>query len=241
MFEITVTVEESQESRPVSSLNLTMTIVAKSFFNRDASKVGKDLLGKVLRKKTGGIWLSVQIIETEAYYKHEKGSHASLGFTKNREALFMPPGTIYMYYARGGDSLNFSCRGAGNAVLIKSGIPYLPGAAPEMIRRMQTLNPIGKIRRLRPVNRLCSGQTLLCKSLGIKVPDWNRRVFDQDEFFLEDVGYCPEQIIRTTRLGIPIGRDDHLLFRFIDFSQKAYCTKNPLAMRNRQEFFLLTN
>ena len=32
----------------------------------------------------------------------------------------MPPGTIYIYYARGGDSLNVSCGGDGNAVLIKS-------------------------------------------------------------------------------------------------------------------------
>ncbi|MEE8479497.1 MAG: DNA-3-methyladenine glycosylase, partial [Candidatus Neomarinimicrobiota bacterium] len=84
-------------------------ILQQSFFNRDACKVAQSLLGKIIRKKFGANWLSAQIIETEAYYINEKGSHASLGFTEKRKALFMPPGTIYMYYARGKDSLNMSC------------------------------------------------------------------------------------------------------------------------------------
>ena len=95
-----------------------------SFYDRDAQVVARELLGKVIRHHCQGLWLSAMIVETEAYYLREKGSHASLGFTEKRKALFMAPATIYMYYARGGDSLNVSCRGAGNAVLIKAGCPY---------------------------------------------------------------------------------------------------------------------
>ncbi|MEQ8982608.1 MAG: DNA-3-methyladenine glycosylase, partial [Deltaproteobacteria bacterium] len=95
------------------------------FFDRDARTVAQALLGKVLRRRYGDLWLSAAIVETEAYYRREKGSHASLGRTPSREALFMPAGTIYMYYARGGDSLNVSCRGPGNAVLFKAGRPFL--------------------------------------------------------------------------------------------------------------------
>ena len=84
-------------------------------------------------------FFSARIIETEAYYINEKGSHASLGFTEKRRALFMPPGTIYMYYAHGGDSLNFSCQGDGNAVLIKSGYPA--SKDPTMLHKMRKLNP----------------------------------------------------------------------------------------------------
>ena len=51
----------------------------------------------------------------------------------------MPPGTIYMYYAHGGDSLNFSCQGDGNAVLIKSGYPA--SKDPTMLHKMRKLNP----------------------------------------------------------------------------------------------------
>ncbi|MDV3444008.1 DNA-3-methyladenine glycosylase, partial [Pseudomonas otitidis] len=36
-----------------------------------------------------GRWLSARIIETEAYYLAEKGSHASLGYTEKRRALFL--------------------------------------------------------------------------------------------------------------------------------------------------------
>jgi DNA-3-methyladenine glycosylase len=39
--------------------------------------------------------------------------------------LFLDGGHIYMYYARGGDSLNFSAQGPGNAVLIKSAYPWV--------------------------------------------------------------------------------------------------------------------
>ena len=94
-----------------------------TFFNRDAVCVAKELLGKVIYSKYNDLWLTAQIIETEAYYLNDKASHASLGFTEKRKALFMPTGTIYMYFSRGSDSLNISYHGEGNAVLIKSGYP----------------------------------------------------------------------------------------------------------------------
>ena len=90
------------------------------FFDRDAQLLARELLGKVIRHRVGDSWLSARIIETEAYYVAEKGSHASLGYTEKRKALFLDGGHIYMYYARGGDSLNFSAHGPGNAVLIKT-------------------------------------------------------------------------------------------------------------------------
>ncbi|MBF0289583.1 MAG: DNA-3-methyladenine glycosylase [SAR324 cluster bacterium] len=207
-----------------------------SFFDRDALLVAKELLGKIIRHCCQGIWLSAMIIETEAYYKKEKGSHASLGFTEKRKALFMEPGTIYMYYARGGDSLNFSCQGEGNAVLIKSCLVYCDEhTSSEMLPLMQKLNPQKNMNRPRPIHYLCSGQTLLCKSLGLKVTDWDQKYFDPERFFLEDIGYRPEKIIQTTRLGIPQGRDEHLMYRFIDYDKAAYCTSNPLRKKKWTE------
>src|SRR5690606_41305119 len=96
-----------------------------SFFDRDPAQLARELLGKVIRRRLDGLWLSARIIETEAYYLAEKGSHASLGYTVKRHPLFVEEGgTIYMYYARGCDSLNFSAAGAGNAVLIKLAHPW---------------------------------------------------------------------------------------------------------------------
>ena len=155
------------------------------FFNQDALVVAKQLLGKV-------------------------------GYTEKRKALFMPAGTIYMYYARGGDSLNVSVKGRGNAVLIKSALPYIDKNTPDnMLATMQQLNPAKNSNITRQPDKLCAGQTLLCKSLGLKVTDWDAKQFDPERFYIKDVGYKPNKIIQTTRLGIPLGRDEHLPYRFI--------------------------
>jgi len=129
-----------------------MRPVSPTFFDQPAQQLAIALLGAVLRRRVttpeGSLWLAARIIETEAYEFSDRGSHASLGETPSRRALFMPAGTIYMYYARGGDSLNFSARGAGNAVLIKSGIPHIDKHSPaQNIEVMQQFNPAQLARR----------------------------------------------------------------------------------------------
>lgn len=202
--------------------------LSDAFFDRDAQLVARELLGKVIRHRVEDRWLSVRIIETEAYYLVDKGSHASLGYTHKRRALFLDGGHIYMYYSRGGDSLNFSAHGAGNAVLIKSGHPWIDRISPaESFSAMQRNNPDAQ-GMPRPAERLCAGQTLLCKSLGLKVPDWDGQRFDWQRLFVEDVGERPASIIQTARLGIPHGRDEHLPYRFVDTAYARHCTRNPL-------------
>jgi len=204
----------------------TLRALEAEFFDREAGELALALLGKRLRHHTSDGWLEAQIIETEAYYRHEKGSHASLGYTEKRKALFMPPGTLYMYYARGGDSFNISARGEGNAVLIKSAIAL---GDDEQIQHMQRNNPLPGGRQ-RPADKLCSGQTLLCRSLALKVPQWDQQRFNQ-ELMLADSGYRPQTVIQTTRLGIPPGRDEHLPLRYIDAAYAGRCTRNPLTRR----------
>lgn len=211
------------------SVNLQGHLLSRSFFNADARTLAKNLLGKVIFHLVDGLWLAASIVETEAYYRKEKASHASLGFTEKRAALFMPPGTIYMYYARGGDSFNLSCRGEGNAVLIKAGVPYMEAPhGRDMLERMRRMNPLPS-GRLRTPERLCAGQTLLCRSLGLRVPDWDKRRFDPAKLQLRDVGRNPIRVVRTTRLGIPEGRDGHLPYRFVDLRHVRSSTRNPLG------------
>jgi DNA-3-methyladenine glycosylase len=196
----------------------------KIFFNDDSVQVAQNLLGKILCHFTHDHWLCARIIETEAYKMDDKGSHASLGYTEKRKALFMDPGTIYMYYARGGDSFNTSCRGDGNAVLFKSGFP-IHIVNSEEFEVMQKLNPLNGSKR--PIHRLCNGQTLLCKSLHLKVTDWRAKQYQSGILELRDDGYRPKQILQTKMLGIPKGRDEHLPYRFIDVSYQKFCTKKP--------------
>jgi DNA-3-methyladenine glycosylase len=202
--------------------------LADSFFDRDARQVARELLGKVIRHRHGERWLAARIIETEAYYLDEKGSHASLGYTEKRKALFLDGGHIYMYYASGNDSLNFSAQGPGNAVLIKSAHPWLdPHSDAARLAQMQANNPDSQ-GQPRALAKLCAGQTLLCKALGLKVVDWDAQRFDPQRLFVEDVGERPAQIVQTTRLGIPHGRDEQLPYRFVDAAFARCCTRNPL-------------
>lgn len=213
---------------PDSTPTPTARALPDSFFHRDAQTLARDLLGKVIRHKVGDLWLSARIIETEAYYVSEKGSHSSLGYTEKRKALFLEGGHIYMYYARGGDSINFSAEGPGNAVLIKSGYPWVDAVSDENALAQMLLNNPDASGNVRPPERLCAGQTLLCKALGLKVPMWDAKRFDEEQLFVEDVGQRPPRIIRTTRLGIPAGRDEHLMYRFVDAAYARFCTRNPV-------------
>ncbi len=208
------------------------------FFDKPADELAIALLGtfirrQVVRRNGERCWLTAKIIETEAYFRAEKASHSSLGITEARRAMFMSAGTIYMYYARGGDSLNFSAKGDGDAVLIKSAIPVFTSDTNgiELIE-MQRRNPGTKGPRT--VENLCRGQTLLCRALDLKVPEWNAQQMDINTFYLER-GIHPENIVVTKRLGIPAHRDPHLMLRYIDLSHCRSSTKNPITIRGARE------
>ena len=57
---------------------------------------------------------------------------------------------------------------------------------------MQNINK--KNGKLRDIHYLASGQTLLCKSISIDL-SWDKKQFC-DEFYIEDIGYKPENILR---------------------------------------------
>ncbi len=210
-------------------------MLKNDFFSHDPCHVAQALIGKVIRRKYKNQWLAARIIETEASYLTDKASHSSLGYTHKRKAMFMPPGTIYMYYARGHDSLNISCGNQGDAVLIKSAFPFVDDVSPEKnIKIMQQFNP-AKDGSPRQVEKLCSGQTLLCKSLNLKVTEWDQQQFDNNIFYIEDVNQTINKIIQTKRLGIHQERDAHLHYRFIDYDFAKYCTSNPLTKKDYKE------
>jgi hypothetical protein len=90
-------------------------------------------------------------------------------------------------------------------VLIKSAYPWVDEVSgPASLAQMLLNNPDAQ-GRPRPSQKLCAGQTLLCKALGLKVPMWDAKRFDHELLLVEDTGPAPTQIIQTTRLGIPPG------------------------------------
>ena len=107
---------------------------------------------------------------------------------------------------------------------------------------MQLNNPDAQ-GQPRPAQKLCAGQTLLCKALGLKVREWDAKRFDRERLWVDDVRERPSRILQTTRLGIPHGRDEHLLYRFVDADYAAYCTRNPLrrGQVEGQDYLVLEN
>lgn len=196
-------------------------ILYNDFFQKDVVTLAKSLIGKVLCRKIDNLVLKVRIIETEAYSRQEPASHSSLGYSLKCAAMFMEAGTIYMYHSRAGASFNISAVGEGDAVLIKSGICFLDNDD-KSIAFMQQVNK--KNGSLRDKHFLASGQTLLCKSLMLNITDWDKKYFNT-ELYIEDIGYIPENIVITSRLGIPTGRDNFLLpYRYIDKKFLKYAT-----------------
>lgn len=204
-------------------------MLSNEFFNRAADVVARDLVGKIIRRRYGVQWLTAAIVETEAYCA-DKASHSYLGRTPSREAMWAAPGTIYMYHSRGGPSLNFSVAGDGHAVLIKAARPWDTANSAAGLRIMHRLNP-GKAAQ-RADHRLLSGQGLLSRALGLTVADWNGQTMQPMRFFVEDTGYRPASIVRCRRLGIPPGRDGHLLLRHVDAGFARSATENPLTKRH---------
>jgi DNA-3-methyladenine glycosylase len=89
----------------------------RAFFTRNPRRVARELLGKVLVRKTAGFCLSARIVEVEAYLgEKDPAAHSAAGRTERNSVLFGPPGHAYVYFIYGNHyCLNVSCEPAGKA------------------------------------------------------------------------------------------------------------------------------
>ena len=124
-----------------------------AFYGRPVVEVAQDLVGCVLRHgETAGV-----IVETEAYHESEPACHAYVGLTERTAPLFGPPGRAYVYRSYGIHALL-------NAVCDREGV----GAA-VLIRALEPLEGIDRMRARRGVDDLCSGPGKLTQALGVEL------------------------------------------------------------------------
>ncbi|CAM3450553.1 DNA-3-methyladenine glycosylase [Paraphotobacterium marinum] len=212
-------------------------IVKTNFFNKNSVELAQSLIGKMIYRKYNHLDLRAIIIETEAYELNDEASHASLGYSPKIKALYMTPGTIYMHFAHGQASFGIHSRKNGGAVLIKSARIYPDDLDnSNVIETMQSLSLLCGGKK-RSTDKLLTGQTILCKSLDLKVKDWSQKQFN-NTFNIQNIDYEPQKIIATTRVGIPPNRDNGLLNRFIDYKYVRQSSKNPLTTRKKTNFIL---
>lgn len=176
------------------------------FFRLPCISLAKALLGKVLaRRCADGTELRGRIVETEAYLGGEdKASHSAGGKrTERNTAMFMTPGTLYVYSIYGIYlCMNISSEGEGSAVLLRSLEPLQGQPA------MRQLRAARRKEGARPLKdkELCNGPSKLCQALDI-LRCFDRRDLASDaQVWLErDPDAHPTQrgdVVSASRIGV---------------------------------------
>lgn len=162
-----------------------MKELPKPFFERDAVKVAKDLLGKII--SVNG--MKGRIVETEAYGK-DPASHA-FKRTERSALMFDSFGSIYVYLIYGMYwCLNFTTNPVGEA-----------GAV--LIRALEPIAGIDRMKKRRgneKIEDLCSGPGKLCLALGIDKSFNSLKLGKEMKVYAD--GYQVRGIGKSSRVGI---------------------------------------
>jgi DNA-3-methyladenine glycosylase len=130
-------------------------VLGGRFYQRATVEVARDLLGKVLVRRTRRGEICGRIVETEAYDGPEDlACHSSVGKTKRTEVMFGPAGHAYVYLIYGVyHCLNVVTEKPGAAVLIRA------------------LEPLGSVEN----KKIASGPGKLCQWMQIdkKLNGWD--------------------------------------------------------------------
>jgi len=185
----------------------------REFYARDPRRVARELLGKVLVKKTGKRVLAARLVEVEAYFGNDPAAHSFVGRTARNDVLFGPPGFAYVYFIYGNHyCLNVSCMpdGVGGGILFRAAEPLV--GLEEMARsRGLTLLAVAKPSALR---QLTSGPGRLAQAFGITRESHNGKDFTSvhSGLFIADDGHRVRGILITPRIGVSKAADRKLRY-----------------------------
>lgn len=143
-------------------------MLPQAFFDRDTVEAARDMVGKYLVRRYGGVTLCARITETEAYVgRLDKACHA-YGYrkTERTKTLFAPPGTAYVYLIYGMHCcLNFVTEPEGEpaAVLIRGLAPRHNAdiiAENRFGRKWEDTTPYQKRNFLNGPGKVCAGMNI---------------------------------------------------------------------------------
>lgn len=155
------------------------------FFSKNVTEVAHSLIGKrFVFYQFNGI-----ITETEAYGgKEDAASHAYPGLTSRNQAMFGPPGHVYVYFIYG----MYHCL---NIVTGEAGSPSAV-----------------LIRGLRLPDIHLNGPGKICKHLGISKKEYGLNLLTHEDVYIAEGIQC-KSIEITSRIGITKATDK--LWRFV--------------------------
>lgn len=196
----------------------------ESFFARDTRQVARDLLGKILLSRAGGIIVGGRIVETEAYLgSDDAGSHAATkGPTKRNTVMFGPPAHAYVYFTYGNHHmLNFVTEsdGVAGAVLIRAIEPLV--GIDEMCRR----------RAGRSDRELTNGPGKLAAALGLDLSDNAGRLGAGNLVVYVAQEVASEEVAISGRIGLSAGHE--LPYRYF-LEASPYVSKGRTGLPHRR-------
>lgn len=158
------------------------------FYNRECLEVARELVGKVLVRRTVNGLLRMRISETEAYCGAEDTAcHAHKGRTKRTGVLYAKAGTIYVYL----------CYGIHWLLNIVTGEEEHPQAV--LIRACVDAPGPGKLTKAMQI----TGEF-----------NW-KHVCENDDLWIEDDGFpCKVETAKRVGIGYASQEDQDRLWRF---------------------------
>ncbi|XP_077173209.1 DNA-3-methyladenine glycosylase [Paroedura picta] len=178
--------------------------LGSDFFAQPCVSLAKALLGQVLaRRLADGRAVRGRIVETEAYLGGEDSASHSRGGrrTARNAAMFMAPGTLYVYQIYGlYFCLNVSSQGEGAAVLLRALEPVQGLEAMRELRQRQRRGPARPPRDW----QLCNGPSKLCVALAIDKSFDRQDLASARDVWLEPGPDAPPdaRVVCSARVGI---------------------------------------
>jgi len=160
---------------------MTGSKLPRAFYARDTRAVARDLIGKLLVHRQGGVVRAARIVETEAYHgRHDRASHARFGRTARAGIMFGPPGVAYVYLIYG----------RSHCMNVVTGPDGFPAAV--LLRAGEPVE--GCLHSTR-------GPGNLCRALGIRREHDNGRDLAGHDLYLLD-GPPPGRIVTGPRVNV---------------------------------------
>ena len=193
-----------------------LTPIKREFYNRDTIKVAKDILGKVIVRKTKQGNMAGRIVEVEAYKfgEHDKASHASKGCTLSNQVMFGENGFAYVYFTYG---MYFMLN-----VVAKKKIDH---AGAVLIRGVEPINGVKRMiknRKGKDDMNLTNGPGKISQALQINKKLNNYDLTKKGKLFIVDSEKRTEKVLSSGRIGI--SRDVEKEWRFY-LDGNAYVSK----------------
>ena len=174
-----------------------MACLPRSFFERTALEVARDLLGcRLVRLENGSRMVGI-IAEAEAYQGEEdQGCHARAGRTPRTEIMYGPPGHAYIYFTYGMHwMLNAvaSPIGIPAAVLLRAMLPVegealMAGHRPSLAYTPQWTKGPAKLTQALNIDKILNGCDLCNPAGPLYIEEKNRPVPDEQVLIGPRVG-----------------------------------------------------